>query len=197
MTWKLDITNSLILIIRYGFALFLKFLTLVVQDLHMYTGRWFCYVSRGISYCGTVYVSAHTLVVVIMKYIMIVHRDRVGQDKIKQWFFLINFLHPGIMILLLFIVRPDFLLVWDGTSQEIDRCLGDPRNNLDPQRNHSLTKLHTLCEIEQPPIENYLEYSGYLARTGICWGHLIIFYVVKSNILEVLFYTLIFKFMCK
>ena len=200
MTWKLDITNSLILIFYYGFSLFMKFLTLVVQDLHTHTGRWICYVSRGISYCGIVYISAHTLVVAIMKYIMIVYWDRVmvfGKDKIKQFFFLINFLNPLIMILLLFIVRPDFLVVWDGTSQEIDRCLGDPKNNLDHERNHSLTKFHTLCELEQPPTENYLEYSGYLARSGICWVHLVTFYVVKTNVLEVLFYTLIFNFMCK
>ena len=200
MTWKLDVTNSLILMIYFGYFLFMKILTFFVQDLFKYTGDWFCYFCRGVNYYGSFYIAAHTLVVAIKKYIVIVHWDwamEFGHDKISKIFFFINFLHPTLMISFLFFVRKDFLVAWDGSAQEIDRCLGDPKGNLDPSRNHSLTKLHDLCEMDQPSMEAYLEFTSYLLKTCVCWTHISIFYVVRINFFEVVFYALIFRFMRK
>ena len=38
MTWKLDITNSIILTVHHGYFLFMKIITFIIQDLHAYTG---------------------------------------------------------------------------------------------------------------------------------------------------------------
>ena len=198
MTWKLDITNSIILLVQHGYFLFLKIITFVIQDLYVYTGTWLCYLSKVAKYLGSLHISAHTLVIAILKYIMIVRWDWamvVGQDKIKKAFFFIDLLHPILIFSFLLLVRTDFLVEWDSPSEEIDRCLGDPKNNLDPARNHSLTKLHHLCQIDTPSNDDYLEYFGYYFKTSICWTHFTIFYLCFSNFLEVLFYTLIFKFM--
>ena len=198
MTWKLDITNSIILVVYHGYFLFMKIVTFVVQDLHSYTGTWFCYFSKGANYYGSLHVSAHTLVVAVLKYILIVHWDRalvLGHEKVKGIFLMFDILHPSLMLLFLFVVRSDFLVEWDGTSEEIDRCLGDPKNNLDPGRNHSLTKFHHLCQTHPPLDGDYFEHSVYHFKTTVCWTHCTIFYIYKSNFLEVLFYTLVFRFM--
>ena len=198
ITWKLDITNSIILTVHHGYFLFMKIITFVIQDLHAYTGTWLCYLSKVAKYLGGLHISAHTLVIAILKYIMIVRWDWamvVGQDKIKKAFFFIDFLHPILILSVLLLVRTDFLVEWDSPSEEIDRCLGDPKNNLDPARNHSLTKLHHLCQIDTPSNDNNFENFGYYFKTSICWTHFTIFYLCFSNLLEVLFYTLIFKFM--
>ena len=198
ITWKLDITNSIILTVHHGYFLFMKIITFVIQDLHAYTGTWLCYLSKVAQYLGGLHISAHTLVIAILKYIMIVRWDWamvVGQDKIKKAFFFIDFLHPILILSVLLLVRTDFLVEWDSPSEEIDRCLGDPKNNLDPARNHSLTKLHHLCQIDTPFNDNNFENFGYYFKTSICWAHFTIFYLCFSNLLEVLFYTLIFKFM--
>ena len=196
MTWKLDITNSCILTAHYFHTVFMNLFTYMVQDLHNYTGNWFCYVSKGLSYYGGFYMSGHTLIVVIMKYILVVHWQKVleiGQNKIKEIFFWLNFLHPIFMLLIHVMVRPDFFVVWDG-YQHIDRCLGDPKHNLEPGTNKSFTKLHNLCDIIQPPTENYFEFTISVFRITICWIQTVVFYIVFGNFLEVLFYCLIFKF---
>ena len=197
MTWKLDVTNSFLLMIHYAHVLFMTSLTFFVHDVHIYTGKWFCYASKLLTYYGNFYISAHTLVVVILKYIMIVHWEMamiVGHDKIKEIFFWTNFLHPTLMISIHFVIRPDFLFAYDA-YRETDICLGDPKHNLDPARNESLTKLHNLCEFDQPPLDNYLEFLVYVLRTSVCGIQFILFYCVLWNFLEIFFYILIFKFM--
>ena len=199
MTWKLDVTNSFLLMTHYAHILFMNLLTFFVHDVHNYTGKWFCYASKLLFYYGGFYMAAHTLVVAIMKYVMIVHWEMamvVGHDRIKEIFFWIHFLHPTLMICLHFVIRPDFLFAYDA-YRESDICLGDPKHNLDPARNESLTKLHNLCEFPPPPSDNSLEFLMYALRTSVCSIQFILFYFVLWNFLEIFFYILIFKFMRK
>ena len=183
MTWKLDVTNSCLLMIHYAHVLSMNFILFFIQDLHIYTGKWFCYLSKILTYYGNFYTSAHTLVVCLLKYIFIVHWKTaiaVGHEKIKEVFFWANLLHPIFMLSLHFLIRPDFLFVYDA-YRETDICLGDPKGNLDPARNKSLTKLHNLCELVHPTSESLVEISIYWIRSSVCWVQFVFFYFVLWN----------------
>ena len=197
LTWKLDVTNSSLLIVHYTHSIIMHVITFLVQDLYKYTGEWFCYASKVATYYGNQYVQGHTLVVSIMKYILIVNWEwarEFGNEKITKIFFYVNFLHPILDILVHLFITPNFFWAYDG-YQQIDRCLGDPKFNLVPGSNKSLTKLHNLCDLNEPQEGHDLEYALYFVRNGTCWAQIVIFYCILWNFLEILFYSRIFWFM--
>ena len=197
MTWKLDITHSIIVILSVTHSIVMYSLTYFIDNLYRYTGEWFCYTSKILDYYGHLYIAGHSLIVVILKYVLIVRWQwarNIGNDRIKEIFFWINFLHPVVTILSNLVVRPDFFWAYDG-MKHADICLGDPKNNWVPDRNHSLTKLHNLCEFVEPPPENYLEYSIFIAKSSLCWLNVVVFYLVMFNVIEMIFYCVLFRFM--
>ena len=99
------------------------------------------------------------------------------------------------MLMLHLSARPDFFWAYDGFAQ-IDRCLGDPKNNWGPDSNRTQTKLHNLCmELIPPPVENYFQYATYLLRGVACWLAFVMIYLNFWNIFEMLIYCRIFGFM--
>ena len=197
MTWKLDVTNSCLVLVFYTQSLLMNGITYLVQDIYKYTGSSFCYVSKVLTHYGVLYMSSHTLVIAILKYILIVWWQKsleIGKEKIKSLFFWINFLHPIFTILLEVLIRPDFFVVYDGYAYS-DRCLGDPKNNLNGNGNRTLTKLHNICKIETPAETNYINYILHLMKVSSCWTQVVFFYMTLWNLLEAVIYCLIFKFM--
>ena len=197
MTWKLDVTNSVFLLIHFGLKLLLHGITYLVQDISIYTGDWFCYLSKFIAYYLTLNTLAHSLVVSILKYLQIVHWGtslEVGKEKIREIFFYLNFLHPIITISFHLIVRPDFFLAYDAYA-EIDRCLGDPKNNWKENSNSSQTKLHNMCIFSAPTTEYTSKYILQAAGWGMCWFQVMVLYLISFNFFEILFYCRIFSFM--
>ena len=132
LTWKLDVTNSVLVLIHYAQYVLIYILTYIVHDLYTYTGKWFCYFLKVFTYYGGLYVSGHSLVIAMMKYILIVRWKGVrifGKDKAIRLFFWLNTFQPMCCILLHVIIVPDFFWTWDAYSQ-IARCLGYPKNIL-------------------------------------------------------------------
>ena len=115
MTWKLDITNSCILIFNCTHSLVMENITYIVPNLYTHTGEWFCYASKVVSYYGNNYTIGHSMIVSILKYILIVHwkksRD-FGKENVKKVFFWINIFYSFFMIIIHLIIEPDFLLLW-------------------------------------------------------------------------------------
>ena len=140
------------------------------------------------------YMSAHSLIVAVLKYIIIIHWKKFGKYTLKELFFFLNFLHPIFTITIQLIIRPDFFWAWDGYAQ-IDRCLGDPKNNWGPGNNKSQTKLHNICDIAEPPEEDYFDYTVYTSRWGTCWIQVICLYLITFNLFDILIYCRIFIFM--
>ena len=148
-------------------------------------------------YYTHLYIAGHSLIIVIMKFVLIVHwkwTRAKGNNFIKECFFWINFLHPVITILCNLMVRPDFFWAYDG-MKHVDLCLGDPKNNWVPERNKSLTKLHNLCDFSEPSPEDYIEFTIFLLKQSLCWLNVAVFYLVMFNLLEMIFYFVIFRFM--
>ena len=197
ITWKLDIANSIILMVHFIHCIIMYSVTYFVEDLYTYTGEWFCYASKVLLFYGVLYYIGHTLIISIMKYVLIVHWKKVrsfGKDRLVHIFFWTHFLHPIVTILLWLSVRPDFFWAWDGISQ-FDRCLGDPKNNYVPNSNRTLIKLHNMCDFVEPHKEKYLEYIGYFFRMTICGFNVASYYLIGWNFFEILFYFLTFRFM--
>ena len=199
LTWKLDITHSSLVIFHFTHTLFMHSITNIVPHMHEYLGVGFCYTSKVITdYVGR-YISGHSLMISILKYTLIVHWEKVedyGKEKVKTIFFWMNILHPIIMMTIHLILRPDHYVVWDAFSQ-VDRCLGDPKNNWGQGNgNRSQMKLHSLCiAIPEPPLDNYFEYAMYLLRSSVCWIQIIVHYLILWNIIELFVYGKTFWFM--
>jgi hypothetical protein len=197
ITWRLDITNSIVLILHFFHCIFMHILTHFVQDLYIYTGEWFCYASKVLQFYGVLFHFGHTLIVSIMKYVIIVHWQKVmsfGKDRVVNIFFWAHFLHPIVTILLWLSVRTDFFWAWD-EMYTFDRCLGDPKNNHGPNSNRSIIKLNNICDFLEPNQDSYFKYIGYLLRMTICGFNLASFYLILWNFFEMIFYFLTFRFM--
>ena len=194
MTWKLDITNSFLLIIIGTYSLLLHIVTYMIQDLYTYTGTWFCYVSKAITYYGLLYTIGHSLIIALMKYTVIVHEESIrnfGKDKVKEIFFWLNFLHPFVWTALDFMLRPEF----DGFIP-INRCLGNIKNT-STQGNatsNSSNYLVFLCHLAEPLRQNSFEYTVYIFKQGICVLQFVATVLIAINFFEVLLYSKIFSF---
>ena len=198
LTWKLDVFNSSLLIGVFFYSMVIHIVTLFISDVHKYTGDWFCYGSKVVIYIGFRYMHGHTLVVSILKYVMIVQWQKardVGHDQIKKIFFWINILHPLLDACTNLFVSPDFFWSWD-VSPEITRCLGDQKHLFSPNFNTTPIRLHDICNALKPPAkEAYPQYGLYVLRKGICWTHIVFFYSIMGNALEMIAYIRIFWFM--
>ena len=198
ITWKMDITNSLVLIFHYGHAIFMHWGTTIIPNLYIYTGEWFCYLSKFLVYSGNLNVQAQSVIVAAMNFVVIVQWKRAkefGHANIKRMFFWINLLYPFIMQGLHLLSRPDFYWAYDGFAQ-IDRCLGDPKNNWGPDSNRTQTKLHNLCMELSPPLEDdSFQYTLYILKNALCWPQFIVIMLIMWNIFEMAIYCHIFNFM--
>ena len=204
LTWKLDVMNSVIILIMQFNNLSVKILTYGVTDLYLYTGEWFCYASKVIAFYSTTYVVGHSLIISILKYIMIVHWVKVrdwGNKKVVTIFSGVDILHPILLILIWLSIRPDFFWAHDGYAQ-IDRCLGDPKDvwndaydELLPNR--SLTKTHNLCQFVGATQSSNLESAIHIFKTCLCWVVVAWGYLTSFNIFEILAYCLTFRYISR
>ena len=55
VTWKLDITNSISLMVAFTYNILLHFATYMIPDLYLVTGEWFCYASKVIIHYVRIY----------------------------------------------------------------------------------------------------------------------------------------------
>ena len=202
LTWKLDIANSIILLLHFFQSIFMHTITFIVKDLHLYTGKWFCYLFKAIANYTTFYMYGHAFIISITKYTIIVHWQAArewGNEKMAMLYFWINIASPAISILIWLCIRPDFFLAYDGMAQ-IDRCLGDPKDiwvdNFEKvMENKSLTKIHNLCQMYTPSQQDYTEYIIHIFRTCSCWLHVGYYYGSGTNLLEMIVYVRLFIFM--
>ena len=91
-------------------------ITHAVPNLYQYTGDWFCYVSKVVSYYGNIYVTTCSMMVSVLKYILIVHWKKTrsfGEEKVKEALFWINIFYAVIVIMIHLMIKPDFFLEYD------------------------------------------------------------------------------------
>ena len=196
LTWKLDITNSVILVTHYSHSIVMHGLTYLIPNLHEQTGNWFCYTYKAFAYYGNLYTIGHSMVVSILKYIIIVQWEKVrnhGNQMVAEILFWFNFLHPVLNIVVHLFVRPDFLWIYDGISNS-NRCLGESVGIVSNSSKTSNMKLHHLCNIVEPIYSYSIEYGIFIARKSICVLQTLNIYLMAWNIIEIFLYCQIFAF---
>ena len=204
LTWKLDVMNSTIILLMQLNNLSLQILTYGVSNVYIYTGEWFCYASKVIAFYGNAYVVGHSLIISMLKYIMVVHWEKVrdwGNSKFVTVCSGIDVLHPILTILIWLSIRPDFFRAYDGMAQ-IDRCLGDPKDvwnsaydELLP--NKSLAKIHNLCQFAGTTQSSTVELAIHVFKTILCWTIVAWTYLTSFNILEIFAYCLTFRYISR
>ena len=204
LTWKLDVINSVIILVMQFNNLSLQIITYGVTNLYIYTGEWFCYASKVIAFYSNAYVVGHSLIISILKYIMIVHWKKVrdwGNSKLLAVCSGIDVLHPILTILIWLGIRPDFFWAYDGMAQ-IDRCLGDPKDMWNSAYdellpNKSLSKIHNLCRFAGATQSSNLEFVIHVLETFLCWVIVAWGYLTSFNVLEILAYCLTFRYISR
>ena len=197
--WKLNIFDSCYKIFHYGILILMNAINYTITDLHNYTGEWLCYTYKAINIYGISSIIGHSFVIALMKYTIIVHSLKVraiGQEKVQTIFFWIHAFYPIYINAVFSIVRPEYFIIYDGIPVA-NRCLGLSDVTSSQGGNRSATKLHDICEIEEPTYKNSVEYVVYLGRTSICWFNITFVYLNAWNIIECLVYAYIFRFMSR
>ena len=197
-TWTLNIAHHCIVIIQHTQLVIMHGITLIVPDVSKYSGKWFCYAMKFITYYLRSHVVSHSFMIASLKYILIVWWEKArdfGHDKIKKFFFGFSvFVYPTLMIILHHLSIPDFLVVYDGYSQ-LHRCLGGPENEWGINSTRSKPTLHSLClSLNEPSPDHYIEYIIFLLRSSICWIQFGFLYLMAWNCFETLIYQLTFQF---
>lgn len=198
MTWKHDITNSIMITCHYAHSILMHTLTHFIPDLHHYTGNWFCYVSRVLTYYGNLCITGHSLMICSLKYILIVKWAKAslyGKEKIINAFFFVNIFHPCVTVVLHLIVYPDFIFVYDGVSHS-NQCLGERDSFWKPENETFSVKLHHICEmVDNTDRDTNLAYSALITgRKIICYFQITAIYAMAWNIIEIALYWDIFSF---
>ena len=196
MTWKLNITNSLVLVVFHLLSLIMHAITDIIPNLYVYTGKWLCYTWKVLGHYTVLYHIGHSLVVSLLKYAVIVKWKKVinfGENRVKQICFWLNILHPIIGLAIHLMVRPDFIYVFSGISPS-NRCLGEEINDGEQNSNTSNSHLSKLCDIPEDPHENWFYHSIFIGRKTLCVLQTIAIYLIAWNIFEIFLYYKIFSF---
>ena len=87
VSWQIHICHSIVVTLYYSFAITFAAVMDFAPSLSSSTGNWFCYIAWFVQlYCYHA-LSTHTLLVAIMKYVFIVHRENktaFGKEKVKK-----------------------------------------------------------------------------------------------------------------
>ena len=191
MTWKLDITHSMICIALYTYNVLIHPTTYFVENLYMYTGEWFCYAAKVISQFLLFYLGAHSTIIAAMKYVIIVYEEKIRlfKSKIKDTFFFVNISYPIFLILLTVFLIPNYFALYGGHTH-INRCFGNQGRNY--------TKWYFMCDL----IETHHTFSSFdeainSVKVIICKAQVIIFYATTLNLFDLLLYCRTFAYMRK
>ena len=191
MTWKLDITHSMICIFLFTYNVMIHPTTYFVENLYMYTGEWFCYAAKVISQFLLLYLGAHSTIIAALKYVIIVHDEKIRlfKEKIKNAFFLFNISYPIFIILFTVLLIPNYFAIYEGHTH-INRCFGSQGRNY--------TKWYFMCDlIETHHTNSSFDETMNVAKVIICKAQVIIFYATSLNFFDLLLYCRTFAFMRK
>ena len=63
MTWMIDIANSIFMLGNRAHVILMNAVTYIINDLHVYTGLWFCYTSKALTIIGNTHLTSHTFII--------------------------------------------------------------------------------------------------------------------------------------
>ena len=195
VTWKLEVTNSIILTLYWSLVIVVYGITYFVKNLHAITGEWFCFLLKILNSFGVAHSMGHSFFIAFAKLMVICHAgtDVTRKEKIKKLCFYLNILYGALVVGILNVIRPDYVFVYH--SSMADRCLSGTGIISSHANTISAANLVQLCDIPEPTKQISFEYTLYVVRKVICWLDVSFIYLNAANILEAICYCRIFVYM--
>ena len=194
-TWKLEVTNSITVIIHCFNLSMIYGITHFVSDLYSFTGEWLCYFSKMILSIGDAQSMGQSFMIAFTKLLIIVYAetDMIMKERIRNICFYLNIFYGIILLGVMNLARPDFVFVYH--SSMADRCLGGTGVISRNDNTSSHSNLINLCDILRPEEPSAFDRTLIKIRTATCWLDATFIYLNAANILEAFFYIRIFIYM--
>ena len=188
LTWKIDISNSIIVLVLHAHFIYIHIISYLTPDLVLFTGEWLCYISKVMVHYSVLYLSGHSMIISMMKYVIILYEEKVRhvKDEVKRGFFWINILHPVLQISLQLALNQDYFYEYDGYLV-INQCLG--------KTNVSKVSWYSMCEFTKPVQNRSIAYVLYIFKRTICTAQVVLLLTIAFNIFEMFLYWRIFSYM--
>ena len=198
VTWRIDMCNSIVMILYYSFRILLEIIIYFVPVLHVYTGKWFCYVALFFNVFGAISVSSHSLVVSVYKYVFIVHHDLIGYigvDNASLISFWASLILPAVLAVS-FVARPTI-----PSYASIFNCL-EMKVEISAHVNESTTEMIKkgfFCGFDDFSDVRYgvIDYVMNIVNMFGCLLTIMVAIFITVNIMEAFLYQRIFYFIKK
>ena len=195
VTWRIDMCNSIVMIIFYSFRILFEIITHFIPILHPYTGRWFCYIALFINMFGAISVISHSMIVSVYKYVYIVHNSLVryiGVNKISIAFMWLSLFFPAVLTLV-YVIRPTVI-----SYSSIYKCLGMEVEKSIHVNESSAIKVKRLlfCGFDDFSAMEYglIDYFINIINMMGCFISIAVVVAIIANMVEVFLYYRIFSF---
>ena len=188
-TWQIDIFHAIVMTISFACRIPFMAVVYLSPDSFLSIGSWICYIFAFEFTFAFHSINSHSLIIAIMKYVYIVHAMKArmfGENKIKTIFFFINLALPLILTI-------DFMITSDfHRSGNLQTCF-NPRIEKDASYNVEPAFFYTFGNIigelkHQETAVFYLQLALGIFQT-------LVTLLTGSNLVEALFYLMIFKTM--
>ena len=190
-TWKITITNSIVLMIFFFFAITFETITEHLPVLSQYTGDWICYLAAFVYTYGSYIIGFHSFVVSLMKYFIIVHYEKVtrfGEERFERVLFLTTMIHPLLLSI------PTVLFYDFETFSAVTGCFGLKEKVLEQYNtsNGNMERMF-LCKLNDGNNQDAISYVLYILKQCFCAVKLVWVLIFSCNIVEGFLYYKIFK----
>ena len=191
ITWQIDITYAVGMMITFPFATIFSTITDYVPDLHLYMGVWICYIHAIGWLYGVYLIMLHSLAVSFMKYIFIVKRATPipsRDEKTKKLFFIVTLMLP-----LFLSISTTMAYDFESVSSLI-RCFG-LKEELSNKYNTTTGPIERmfLCKLDGSGNAQSSITGLFVAKQVFCTLKMVLVLVLVSNIPEAYHYAKIFK----
>ena len=195
--WEMNLAHAVVMICHWSFKLLIVFVHYIQPMFYDLSGRWFCYLELAVRSFGIFVMLFHSLYISIHKYIFVIHNEsvnRIGDRKMKGrllWAYSIVLIfwvssHTARGHFTAFGITSKCSVPHTSVAENgffIDELIENPTS-------HTFT-----CGIHEPD-QKYVENVVVNILTKfICFSQNIVTFVLALNVLEIFFYSSIFRHM--
>ena len=189
-SWQIDISHAVVMTIAFTVRIPFMAVSYLSPNIFADIGSWMCYIFAFVFSFGVNSVASHSLIVAILKYVFIVHTMKArsfGEDKMKRLFLFINFLLPLILAI-------NFMIISNvRESGNLKTCFNpsieeDIPYDAEPYNPYYMFGYAIATFAQEKSLIFYLQLALGIFQT-------IATLATGTNIVEAVFYFLIFKAM--
>ena len=160
-----------------------------IHPINVVIGQWFCTIGWFIIYFCATSLAIHSFVVAMMRYFFIFHKDRaerIGKEKVKRRFLLLNILIPLMMVLWTGIESPE-----TEVFSFLNKCYGKDHKRFLTDLNPGDVFKRSFCMLESFDKEAPFDEVWGIIRRISCMSTKIAYMVMGFNLTEGIMYYMI------